>query len=176
MMKNLSRIFLSCLLALASASCETSPRPSIVPAVERPKADAHRQNIIGEVEPVYLPPATSPFLARIDTGAQYSAIDARNIKFFERDGEKWVAFTVTNRQTGESRRFEKELVRQVTIKRIEESEKRPMVEMDVKFGTETFRALFSLADRSKFDYQALIGRNILNGRAIVDTSLTQTLH
>lgn len=87
-MKNLSRIFFSCLLALASASCETSPRPSIVPAVERPKADAHRQNIIGEVEPVYLPPATSPFLARIDTGAQYSAIDARNIKFFERDGEK----------------------------------------------------------------------------------------
>lgn len=175
-MKNLSRIFLSCLLALAAASCGTTPKPGIVPAVERPKADAHRQNIIGEVEPVYLPPATSPFLARIDTGAQYSSIDAGNIKFFERDGEKWVAFTVTNRQTGESRRFEKELVRHVTIKRIEESEKRPMVEMDVKFGTETFRALFSLADRSKFEYQALIGRNILNGRAIVDTSLAQTLH
>lgn len=175
-MKNFNRIFLSCLLALAAASCRTAPQPGIVPAVERPKADAHRQNIIGEVEPVYLPPITSPFLARMDTGAQYSAIDAQHIKFFERDGEKWIAFTVTNRQTGESRRFEKELVRQVTIKRIEESEKRPMVEMDVKFGTETFRALFSLADRSKFDYQALIGRNILNGRAIVDTSQAQTLH
>ncbi len=175
-MKNLSRIFFICLLSVMSASCETTPQPTLVPAVERPKADAHRQNIIGEVEPVYLPPATSPFLARIDTGAQYSAIDAKNIKFFERDGEKWVAFTIVNRQTGESRRFEKELIRHVTIKRIEESEKRPMVEMDVKFGNETFRALFSLADRSKFDYQMLIGRNILTGRAIVDTSLAQTLH
>ena len=48
--------------------------------------------------------------------------------------------------------------------------------MNVKFGTETFTAMFSLADRSKFDYQALIGRNILTGRAIVDTSLANTLH
>lgn len=175
-MKNLIRIFLLCMLSLMSASCRTAPKPGIVPAVEHPKTDAHRQNIIGEIEPVYLLPAASPFLARIDTGAEYSSIDAQNIKFFERDGEKWVAFTVINRQTGESRRFEKELVRQVTIRRIEESEKRPMVEMDVKFGSETFKALFSLSDRSKFNYQALIGRNILNGRAIVDTSLAQTLH
>lgn len=175
-MKNLSRILFLCLFVTMTSSCQTQPKPTIVPAVEVKKADDHRQNIIGEVEPVYLPPIKTPFLARIDTGAQNSAIDARNIRFFERDGEKWVSFTIINRQSGESHRFEKELDRHVTIKRIEESEKRPMIEMDVKFGTETFTALFSLADRRKFEYQALIGRNILTGRAIVDTSLANTLH
>ena len=48
--------------------------------------------------------------------------------------------------------------------------------MDVKFGDETFTANFSLAKRDKFEYQALIGRNILTGRAIVDTSIANTLH
>lgn len=175
-MKHLSKIPFLCLFAIMTSSCQTPPKPSIVPAVEVKKADNHRQNIIGEIEPVYLPPIKTPFLARIDTGAQSSSIDAQKIRFFERDGEKWVAFTIINTQSGESHRFEKPLNRHVTIKRIEESEKRPMVEMDVKFGTETFTALFSLADRQKFEYQALIGRNILTGRAIVDTSLANTLH
>lgn len=175
-MKHLSRILFLCLFVTMASSCQNTPKPSIVPAVEVKKADSHRQNIIGEIEPVYLPPIKTPFLARIDTGAQSSSIDAQKIRFFERDGEKWVAFTITNRQSGESHRFEKPLDRHVTIKRIEDSEKRAMVEMDVKFGTETFTALFSLADRQKFEYQALIGRNILTGRAIVDTSLANTLH
>lgn len=175
-MKHLSRILFLCLFVTMASSCQNTPKPSIVPAVEVKKADSHRQNIIGEVEPVYLPPIKTPFLARIDTGAQSSSIDAQKIRFFERDGEKWVAFTITNRQSGESHRFEKPLDRHVTIKRIEDSEKRAMVEMDVKFGTESFTALFSLADRQKFEYQALIGRNILTGRAIVDTSVANTLH
>lgn len=175
-MKHLSRILFLCLFVTMASSCQNTPKPSIVPAVEVKKADSHRQNIIGEIEPVYLPPIKTPFLARIDTGAQSSSIDAQKIRFFERDGEKWVAFTITNRQSGESHRFEKPLDRHVTIKRIEDSEKRAMVEMDVKFGTESFTALFSLADRQKFEYQALIGRNILTGRAIVDTSVANTLH
>ena len=48
--------------------------------------------------------------------------------------------------------------------------------MDVKFGNEIITAVFSLADREKFEYQALIGRNILTGRAIVDTSVSHTLN
>ena len=48
--------------------------------------------------------------------------------------------------------------------------------MDIKFGGQIIKEKFSLADREKFEYQALIGRNILTGRAIVDTSLSNTLH
>ena len=37
-------------------------------------------------------------------------------------------------------------------------------------------AEFTLNDRSKFDYQVLIGRNIINGRFIIDPTLENTMH
>ncbi len=174
-MKHIHFIF-STLLLFCVACSNTTPRPAVVPAVEVKKVDSNRMKIIGEIEPIYLLPFHTPFPARIDTGAQTSSIDASNIKYFERDGEKWVAFTVTNRQSGEKHRFEKEIHNQISIKRINKNEKRTLVEMEVKFGNETFTELFSLANRDKFEFQALIGRNILSGRAIVDTSVANTLH
>lgn len=136
----------------------------------------HTLGVIGGVEPIYFLPMKTPFMARIDTGAVNSSVDVRNIRRFERDGEKWVAFVLTNEENGESYRFEKKIVKHVTIKRIVEKEKRIMVMMDVKFGDEIINAEFSLADRDKFEYQALVGRNIINGRAIVDPSVSNTLH
>jgi hypothetical protein len=47
--------------------------------------------------------------------------------------------------------------------------------MDVRMGKEVFSATFSVADRKGFDYQGLVGRNILTGRFIVDTSTSHTL-
>ena len=47
--------------------------------------------------------------------------------------------------------------------------------MEKYFGGEEFTSEFTLAKRDYFEYQALIGRNILSGRAIVDTSLSHTL-
>ncbi len=135
----------------------------------------HSLGIIGGVEPVYFPPMKKPILARIDTGAENSSIDAQNIVYFEREGEKWVSFDVVNR-SGEKHHFEKRLYKTTTIVRVGDSEKRPVVMMTVKMGKETISALFSLTNREKFDYQGLIGRNILNGRAIVDTSLSKTLY
>ena len=35
---------------------------------------------------------------------------------------------------------------------------------------------FTLAVRDKFNYQVLIGRNVLTGRALVDTALSNTLN
>ena len=76
---------------------------------------------------------------------------------------------------GERHHFEKKILKFVTITRIHKSEKRPSVMMDVNFGGQIIKARFSLADREKFEYQALVGRNILTGRAIVDTALSNTL-
>lgn len=132
--------------------------------------------IIGEVEPVYFLPMKSPFYARIDTGATTSALDCQNVEYFERDGEKWVAFKLKNRKTGEEHLFEKKIERTYKVRRVGEDESRKAVKMDVKMGGETFSAVFSIADRSGFDYQGLIGRNILTGRFIVDTSTSYTLN
>lgn len=153
--------------------------PSIVPNTQKKIIIEKKQptitNIIGAVEPIYILPMKSAFYARIDTGATTSSIDVTNLKRFERDGEKWVSFTVTNRRSGESYNFEKQIYKRVRITRAEEHERRLKVLMDVSFGGEKFSAEFTLAERNDFDYQALIGRNILTGRAIVDTSISNTL-
>lgn len=165
-------------LALAGCSpSEVQMVPGIVPntAKEKQVVKIMPDNIIGEVEPIYLLPMKSPFMSRIDTGATTSSLDAENIKPFERDGRKWVSFTVVNRTTKEKHVFEKPLLKNALIKRIGDKEKRPMVEMEVRMGKDVFRANFTIAERDKFDYQTLVGRNVLYGRAIVDVTLSNTL-
>ncbi len=161
---------------LASCSQKQAVVPDIVPAVEVKMPTSHALGIIGEVEPIYILPMKTPFEARIDTGAENSSIDVEKLNLFERDGEKWVSFTIKNSQNGEVHRFEKKVEKTTTIKRINESEKRVVVTLDVKFGNQIINAKFSLANREKFEYQVLVGRNILTGRAIVDTSLSHTLN
>lgn len=179
---------LSCLLGvLMLVSCSTHNTqinkvvPGIVPNTSKEiktqpiVVEKRPANVIGEVEKIYFPPMKSAFLSRIDTGATSSSLDAENIKIFERDGKSWVAFTVVNRESKETYTFEKPQIKRIKVKRILEDEHRPMVEMDVKMGGESFKANFTIAERENFEYQALIGRNILSGRAIVDVSISNTL-
>lgn len=174
-----------CLLGLLLLiSCSTQKQnvvvPGIVPTAAKetptPKVVVTKPaNVIGAVEKIYLPPMKSPFLSRIDTGATSSSLDADSISVFERDGKSWVSFTVVNRQTKETYTFEKPRAKRIKVKRIIEDEHRPMVEMDVRMGGESFKANFTIAERENFEYQTLIGRNILSGRAIVDVSVSNTL-
>lgn len=117
----------------------------------------------------------SSFPARIDTGAETSSIDVGKFKTFERDGEKWVSFDLDHNGTGEKLHFEKKIKRRTSIRRINGDEHRVVVNMDIKMGKDIINADFTLADREKFTYQVLIGRNILSGRFIVDPSTENTL-
>lgn len=171
--------FMLSFCALFVSGCQMNPNktPEIVPAVEVKKPVENSLNIIGAVEPVYLLPMKAPILARVDTGAETCSIDADNIKAFERDGEKWVSFDVINRKNGEKYHFEKKIIKTTEIKRLHQHEKRYVVAMDIKLGQEVITNVrFNLAKRDKFEYQALIGRNILTGRAMVDTSRSNTLN
>lgn len=167
-----------CMIWLASCSTQKETVvPGIVPNTAQPAKiiTVRPNNVIGAVERIYFPPMKSPFLARIDTGATTSSIDAENVKRFERDGQRWVSFTLVNRETKEKMDFEKPLSRRVKIKRTVEEEHRVTVNMDVKMGKETFVAEFTLNERHDFEFQGLVGRNILSGRAIVDVSISNTL-
>ena len=99
----------------------------------------------------------------IDIGAS----SGRHIVGWQKNGEI---------KTNEVYRFEKPLHKQVTIKRQLEKERRLVVMMNIKIGKETLTVPFSLADRENFNYPVLIGRNILTGRAIVDTAKSETLY
>ena len=172
-----------CLLIVLFTVSACQSKQVIVPAVvhnvsttEEVVVEKAHQPIIGEVEPIYFLPMKSPFAARIDTGATTSSLDCQDVEYFERDGEKWVAFKLKNRKTGEEHVFEKKVERSFKVKRAGKDESRKAIKMDVKMGGEVFSAVFSIADRSNFDYQGLVGRNILTGRFLVDTSTSYTLN
>ena len=56
-------------------------------------------------------------------------------------------------------------------------EKRIPVIIDTDPGIDDAGAIFwVLANRDKFEHPVLIGRNILTGRALVDTALSNTLY
>ena len=163
-----------CLLIVLFTVSACQSKQVIVPAVvhnvsttEEVVVEKAHLPIIGEVEPIYFLPMKSPFAARIDTGATTSSLDCQDVEYFERDGEKWVAFKLKNRKTVE---------RSFKVKRAGKDESRKAIKMDVKMGGEVFSAVFSIADRSNFDYQGLVGRNILTGRFLVDTSTSYTLN
>ena len=127
--------------------------------------------IIGEVETVRLPDFNSSFEARVDTGATTCSIDASDIKNFERDGRKWVSFKIKSRTSGEQKTFELPVVRVVPIKRHGmPDQQRFSVMLNIKIGHLTLEREFTLADRSAFDYQVLLGRNLLSGIAVVDVT------
>ena len=172
-----------CLLIVLFTVSACQSKQVIVPAVvhnvsttEEVVVEKTHLPIIGEVEPIYFLPMKSPFAARIDTGATTSSLDCQDVEYFERDGEKWVAFKLKNRKTGEEHVFEKKVERSFKVKRAGKDESRKAIKMDVKMGGEVFSAVFSIADRSNFDYQGLVGRNILTGRFLVDTSTSYTLN
>ena len=158
-------------------SCQNQTKPVIVPAVEvvKPGASGRGLEIIGGVEPVYFLPMKTPFDSRIDTGAETSSIDVSNMRFFERDGEKWVSFELNHGINSETYVFEKRIKRRTSIRRIGKDEQRVVVDMDIKMGDNLINAEFTLANRDKFTYQGLIGRNILNGRFLIDPSVENTL-
>ena len=103
--------------------------------------------------------------ARIDTGATTTSIDAQDISLFERDGKKWVKFKFAGKK------IEKKMLGIVSIKRHgAEDTKRPSVMVRLALGDTTRNVKVTLADRSKFTYPILIGRNFLKDMFIVDVS------
>jgi hypothetical protein len=131
--------------------------------------------VIGQVEPVYITPFEDAFPARIDTGAETSSIHAHDITPFERDGKRWVRFSLKQRETGIDHTFERPMVSKVKITRQEGDETRYKVNMRIRMGDVDMEREFSLADRSDFEFQVLIGRNVLEGNAVVDVSKSNLL-
>ena len=111
--------------------------------------------------------------ARIDTGAQTSAIWATDIKedeaglsfyLFDESSEhhRPVRHTVTN--------YHRIIVRSTNGV----SERRFKVKLLLRISDRTIRASFTLANRSRQVYPVLIGRNVLKGKFIVDVDLDRT--
>jgi hypothetical protein len=145
------------------------------PATAPPRtleATGSQKIIVGAVEKVRISPPGLIFKALMDTGAEVSSIDARNIERFERDGQRWVRFDLLHPETGEMIPIEQKIERKTRILQSisDEYERRLVVELSFTLGDISQVAEFTLADRSHLSYPVLIGRNILKDVMVVDVS------
>lgn len=134
--------------------------------------DSSGKQVVGSEEYIFLSPPGKVFPARIDTGADTSSLDARDIERFERNGEPWVRFTILDPETGEELNLERKVVRNVRIIQAvaENKEQRQVVELQITLGNTTRSAEFTLSDRSHMEFPVLVGRNILMDSMSVDVS------
>ena len=113
--------------------------------------------------------------AKLDTGADTSSLHAENIRWEKRADGDWVAFDVIG-VTGEKARFEHKVVRVARIKRNSEpAQSRPTILMGVCLGNVYKLTEVNLTDRSRFNYEMLVGRSFLAGRFAVDSARMNTV-
>ncbi len=159
------------LAANGERECPEPPAAAGAEAAGRAGSRIDDKLIVGGVENVRFDDESLTLRARIDTGAATSSLDARDIRSFERDGERWVRFSVVGAD-GSPLVLERPRSRRVRILQAgaEEAERRPVVELRVSIGGLTQTAEFTLSDRAHLEFPVLIGRNMLRDLMVVDVS------
>ena len=126
--------------------------------------------VLGINETATLPNLNLKMEAKLDTGAENSSVDAREIQFFERDGKKWVKFELHRTSKG-TVPMELPLKSVTRIKRpgLPPME-RPVVMMTITIGDITQSVPVSLTDRSNYESPLLIGRTFIQDLAVIDVN------
>ncbi|UTW45631.1 ATP-dependent zinc protease [bacterium SCSIO 12696] len=148
------------------------PKPTPPPKPKPPKYMGEKKLlVVGSVERVTVDPPGVKLRARIDTGAETTSLHADPIVRFERDGKRWVRFTVQQGPDAEPMVLERPVERRVRIKRHDaESQRRYVVKLWLKLGEIEENVEVTLTDRSEFEFPLLVGRNWLTDTAVVDVS------
>lgn len=166
---------------ILQAITEQVEKPACPPAPKAPVCNVNNNDdgradrlkgkvIVGEVEKFYLAGPGLVYNARIDSGAETSSMDARNITRFERDGNSWVRFDVPVPNTDDFVTIEREISRRVRIiqSSTDESERRVVVELQFMIGNHRQQAEFTLTNREHLSHTVLVGRNILRDVMLID--------
>ena len=143
-----------------------------------PCAEAAPKKIFGWIEEGVIEPEHISIKIKLDTGALTSSLDARDLTRFSRDGESWVRFKmeVKDSETGKLAvaLFERPVERRVKVRGAGGIDRRPIVFMDMCIGDRIYHEEFSLNDRGKMLYPALIGRRTIEHLGLIDVSRTFT--
>ncbi|MEE4145454.1 MAG: ATP-dependent zinc protease [Halieaceae bacterium] len=127
--------------------------------------------IVGAVEWATVEPGGIRMPARIDTGAATTSIHAQDIELVEKDGKRWVHYSLVDPATDEKVQVEQRLHRKVVIKQSDgEDLRRYVVRMWITIGEARALVDVALSDREQMEYPLSIGRNMLVDTVIVDVS------
>lgn len=132
----------------------------------------HSSTLTGWREWVTLPNiGVSHIKAKIDTGAQTSALHAADVEEFSRDGSSWVRFTVHPWQHNDNDEHRVELPvhdRRTVRSSSGHSQDRLVVLMDIELLGQRIPAEFTLTSRHEMVFRMLIGREALRQGFLVD--------
>lgn len=160
------------------------PLPSEVladlPVGEQQESDAEGESlngvasadklVLGRNEWVWVDLLSKHFKARIDTGSSSSTFSADNVQPFERNGERWVSFTLP--QDESNTKYETRLVRFTKIRQVgsDELERRAVVKLVIRMGDLVEETEFTLTNREKMLYPITLGRSFLRDIVVVDVA------
>lgn len=133
-------------------------------------AASDQKLVMGYIERVQILPENLRLKAKLDTGAHTSAIDATRLIRFERNGQPWVRFTVSDRK-GKTATFERPTIRVVRVRRSDSpTTTRPVVMLVLCLGGKYRHEAVTLTNRSHLSTSVLIGRSMLQGRYLVHSA------
>lgn len=140
--------------------------------VANPESTSSR--LLGWREWVALPLLGVPRIkVKVDTGARSCALHAFELEEFQRDGVRWVRFTVHPRQDSVDRsiRVECELLGERSIRSSAgQVEVRPVVRTEIQLGRLRLPVDLTLTNRDAMGFRMLLGRSAIRGRFVVDPS------
>ena len=126
--------------------------------------------IIGAVEWATVEAANIRMEARIDTGSATTTLHAEDLQLVEKDGKRWVKFSLLDPATDEKIAVEERLRRKI-VKKSSDGDKltRYVVKMWISLGDSRMLAEVTLNERD-MEYPLIVGRNVLVDTMIVDVS------
>jgi hypothetical protein len=141
-----------------------------------PLAAAGEKTVVGWIEKVRIYPGNFIVHAKLDSGAEYSSLDASNMQIFERDGKSWVRFDLEEKREGKKLTIERPLLRWAPIKRHnQEPQRRPVISLGLCLGTLYKETEVNLINRKNYQYRMLIGRKFMEGVVVIDPSAKYTV-
>lgn len=138
---------------------------------------AKYKTIIGRAELLDIPDKLlSDIPAKTDTGAYVSSIHAINIKESKKkNGNTTLKFTLLGNHPAYpySRDMEVDTFEKAVVENsFGHQQERYKIDIKVKIAGKIFKTPFTLADRSTKVFPILLGRTMMNGRFVVDTTLS----
>lgn len=112
-------------------------------------------------------------VAKLDTGADRSALNAVDVKYFLRDGDTWARFVIDNGSVlpGNRVTVERLVLKDVKVRqRGGGIEHRPVVALEFCVGDRLLKSELNLSDRTGYTAPLLIGRSDLEKLGSVDVS------
>ena len=131
--------------------------------------EARMLKVVGYLEDAVILPVGLAIKAKMDTGADATAIHALNIERYLKDGRDWVSFVV---DTGDRKmRFRRAVERIAKIVRAGTAMiERPVVRLRLCIAGYSKLAEVNLADRSNMGFPLLVGRKYMKtGGLVIDS-------